>query len=355
MPVRCNVYLRPNAFYTVYRLLLRRLFFLFPAETAHHLAMGMLSALTQWWPLAKIVAAMYMPRHRETTTVFGLNFRNWLGLAAGFDKDGRHLRALASLGFGFIEVGTVTPRPQTGNPRPRLFRLSTSKALINRMGFNNAGCDKLAERLQGFKDREVVLGANIGKNKDTPNDRATEDYLYCFGKLHPYVDYFVVNVSSPNTPNLRQLQEKGPLKAILSAIQERNRQLPEPRPILLKIAPDLTDGQLGDIVEIALETRLAGIVATNTTILRQGLAEPVRRIESMGAGGLSGRPVHQRAVEVIRYVHARSAGKLQIIGVGGVFTREDAEEMLAAGASLVQVYTGFIYQGPGIVKSIVGR
>lgn len=283
----------------------------------------------------------------------GLKFKNPIGLAAGFDKDGKAYEELASFGFGFIEVGTVTPRPQPGNPQPRLFRLPADKALINRMGFNNKGVDALVERLRKRKPGDLIIGGNIGKNKDTPNEKATDDYQICFRALFPYVDYFVVNVSSPNTPNLRDLQEKEPLTRLLETLQEENKAQESAKPILLKIAPDLTDGQISDIIEIVGDTDIAGVIATNTTISRDSLRTGESRIKEIGAGGLSGAPVRERSTEVIRSLRKGLGADKCIIGVGGIFTASDAKEKLDAGADLVQVYTGFIYEGPGMVKRIL--
>jgi dihydroorotate dehydrogenase len=279
--------------------------------------------------------------------VFGLTFPNPVGLAAGFDKDALAYRELANFGFGFIEIGTVTPKPQEGNPKKRLFRLTDDQGVINRMGFNNKGVDHAVSRLRRNKGR-VLIGGNIGKNKVTPNDQAVSDYCYCFEALFELVDYFVVNVSSPNTPNLRDLQEKEPLTKLLRILQERNLAHDMPKPILLKIAPDLTDGQLQDIIDIVQETKIAGVIATNTTLSREGLKHP-NKIET---GGLSGKPLTKRATEVIRFLHQKSGGAFPIIGVGGIHSAEDALEKIEAGASLVQLYTGFIYQGPGLIKKI---
>jgi len=284
-------------------------------------------------------------------TLWGIRFSNPVGLAAGFDKDARFTDALACLGFGFVEIGTVTPRPQPGNPKPRLFRLPADKALINRMGFNNGGADAAAARLKHRKE-PLIIGGNIGKNKDTPNEDALLDYEAAFKALYEVVDYFVVNVSSPNTPGLRALQDKEPLMKILNRLQELNRLPGSPKPILLKIAPDLTNEQLDDIVTIVTETGIHGIVATNTTIDRRNLVTTSETVEAMGAGGLSGYPLKKRATEVISYIHRKSGGNIPIIAAGGIFTAEDALEKLDAGASLVQVYTGFIYEGPAIVRNI---
>jgi dihydroorotate dehydrogenase len=286
--------------------------------------------------------------HRK---LWGIDFPNPVGLAAGFDKDAKHIDALACLGFGFIEIGTLTPKAQDGNPAPRLFRLPTDKALINRMGFNNGGVDAAVIRLQQRKER-IIIGGNIGKNKITPNEEAYKDYEYNVKALHAVVDYFVVNVSSPNTPGLRELQEKAPLMDLLHKVQAVNKALPNPKPVLLKIAPDLTDTQLDDIIEIVAATQIDGIVATNTTIDRSQLQTPASEVEAIGAGGLSGKPVTARSTEVIRYIHQKTNGTIPMIAVGGIFTAADAIEKLNAGASLVQVYTGFIYEGPGMVKRI---
>jgi len=287
--------------------------------------------------------------HRE---VFGLKFENPVGLAAGFDKDGKYYKAMSSMGFGFLELGTVTPQPQVGNPQPRLFRLPQDEGIINRMGFNNEGVHALEERLKKGKPKNVIIGGNIGKNKITPNERADEDYAYCFEVLFPYVDYFVVNVSSPNTPNLRELQDKEPLTKLLTMLQKLNHNKKAPKPILLKIAPDLNNAQLDDIIEIVQASKIDGIIATNTTISREGLKEKKQRIDKIGNGGLSGRPVKQRSTEVIRYLSNKSNGELTIIGVGGIATPQDAKEKLEAGAALIQVYSGMIYEGPYMVKRI---
>ena len=283
--------------------------------------------------------------------VFGLKFANPVGLAAGLDKDARLVDELAAFGFGFIEIGTLTPRPQGGNPQPRLFRLPQDESLINRMGFNNEGVEAAVERLRKSK-HQVIIGGNIGKNKDTPNDQAEQDYLKSFEALFEVVDYFVVNVSSPNTPNLRELQDKEPLRKLLSSLQERNAGKRASKPILLKIAPDLTISQLDDIIDLVGETGIAGIIATNTTISRDGLLTSKTAVEKIGAGGLSGKVLRERATEVIRYLHSQSGGSFPIIGVGGINSPESALEKLEAGATLIQLYTGFIYEGPALVKAI---
>jgi len=288
----------------------------------------------------------------QEVEVAGLKFPNKVGLAAGFDKDAKWLDALALLGFGFVEIGTVTPRAQSGNPKPRLFRLVKDEGVLNRMGFNNEGLVPAVARLVR-RPEGLVVGGNIGKNKITPNDRAVEDYLACVDAMHAHVDYFVVNVSSPNTPGLRELQDKEPLTALLRAVVKRNADHPGKRPVFLKIAPDLTDGQLDDIVDIVLGEKVDGVVATNTTISREGLATDSETVSAMGPGGVSGAPVRERATEVIRHLAAKSQGQFPIIGVGGIDSVEAAQEKLDAGASLVQVYSGMIYQGPGLPSRLV--
>ncbi len=283
--------------------------------------------------------------------VMGLNFKNPVGLAAGFDKDAKLYNELASFGFGFIEVGTLTPKPQAGNPKPRLFRLVEDESVINRMGFNNGGLDEAVLRLMKRKT-DLIIGGNIGKNKVTPNEEALNDYLLGVEALHPVVDYFVVNVSSPNTPNLRELQEKEPLTKLLKAVQEKNNALGK-KPLLLKIAPDLTEGQLDDIIDIINSLELDGIVATNTTISRDGLRTPASKVEAIGAGGLSGKVLRERSTEVIAYLRSRLKSSIAIIAVGGIFTGADAKEKLNAGADLVQVWTGFLYEGPAMVRRML--
>jgi dihydroorotate dehydrogenase len=287
---------------------------------------------------------------RLERNVFGLRFTNPVGLAAGFDKDAKFTEEFACLGFGFIEIGTVTPLPQPGNEKPRMFRLPEDEALINRMGFNNDGVKAAARRLRERKSN-IIIGGNIGKNIVTTNENAIQDYEACFRELFDVVDYFVVNVSSPNTPGLRELQEKEPLKQLLNRLQEVNSQLKQ-KPLLLKIAPDLTDEQLDDIIEIVLETKLDGVVATNTTISRSHLQTSNLKLETLGAGGLSGKPLTNRSTQVIRYLASRSQGRFKIIGVGGIHSSEDAIEKIKAGADLIQIYTGFVYEGPALIKRI---
>src|SRR5690606_10263696 len=286
--------------------------------------------------------------------VFGLSFKNPVGLAAGLDKDAGFIDEMAMLGFGFLEIGTLTPKPQEGNPKPRLFRLPNDQGLINRMGFNNGGVEEAVSRLKKRKS-SVLIGGNIGKNKDTPNHEAIADYLLCLEALHPYVDYFVLNVSSPNTPNLRDLQEKEPLTKLLKTVMDLNSTKVKPKPILLKIAPDLSDTQLDDIIDIVNETGISGIIATNTTISRENLKTGKDEIDEIGSGGLSGMPLRDRSTEVIRYLYTKSNGAFPIIGVGGIHSADDAMEKLEAGASLIQLYTGFIYEGPDLVRKINNR
>jgi dihydroorotate dehydrogenase len=338
----------------VYKHLAKPLLFKLDAERAHHLIFDNLKRAARIPGTTAVLRSLYNYQHPSLEReLFGLKFPNPVGLAAGFDKNAVLTDELAALGFGFVEIGTVTPRSQPGNPQPRLFRLPADEALINRMGFNNDGAEAVAARLRLRHDRRLIIGGNIGKNKDTPNEQAGDDYVAAFRALADVVDYFVVNVSSPNTPGLRQLQDKEPLIKLLQQVQEVNQARPTPRPLLLKIAPDLTDAQLDDILDIARETKLSGLVATNTTIARpETLRTPTPAVAAYGAGGLSGRPLRARATEVIRYLHQRSQGSLPIIGAGGIHSAHDAQEKLAAGAALVQLYTGFIYEGPGLVRQI---
>ncbi|MFB9863840.1 quinone-dependent dihydroorotate dehydrogenase [Rufibacter immobilis] len=339
----------------MYKNIIRPLLFQVDPEKVHHLTTSALKTGFQL-PLAKTISQnlFQVADPRLERKVFGLTFPNPVGLAAGFDKDARMIDEFAELGFGFIEIGTLTPKPQAGNPKPRLFRLPQDGAIINRMGFNNEGVDKAVERLRSRKSH-VIVGGNIGKNKVTPNEQALQDYLYCFDALYDVVDYFVVNVSSPNTPDLRALQEKEPLRDLLSNLQDRNHGKTKPKPLLLKIAPDLNHAQLDDIVEIAAQTKLAGVIGTNTTISRAGLRTPTNAVEEMGAGGLSGKPLTNASTEVLRYLRQQLPQDVRLIGVGGIMTPEDALEKLAAGADLVQLYTGFIYEGPRLIKRINER
>ena len=337
----------------MYKALIRPILFRFSPEKAHTFTFFVLR-VAQKIPFGLAILSALFSRKRPALAkeVFGIKFPSPVGIAAGLDKDAQAFDALGALGFSFVEIGTVTPLPQPGNPAPRLFRLVADHSLINRMGFNNSGVEEVVKNLRKRRT-DVIIGGNIGKNKVTPNEDAVSDYLKCFDALYPYVDYFAVNVSSPNTPGLRELQQRGPLTEILSALQAHNSSREARKPILLKIAPDLTDEQLDDIIEIVAETHIDGIIATNTTISREMIfATPMRRVERMGAGGLSGSLLTERATEVIRYLHDRSGGAFPIIGVGGIMTPEDAIEKLEAGASLVQLYTGFIYEGPALVGRI---
>ncbi|MEO0582199.1 MAG: quinone-dependent dihydroorotate dehydrogenase [Bacteroidota bacterium] len=337
----------------MYKWLIRPLLFQIDPEVVHHLsfsALKFLFALPGGKGLARLLFAQDTLRPLQ---LWGLTFKNPIGLAAGFDKDGLIAEDWQHLGFGFVELGTVTPRPQVGNPKKRLFRLPADQAIINRMGFNNQGVDALVKKLVRMEKGELIVGANIGKNKDTPNEQAVDDYVICFDKLAPYVDYFVVNVSSPNTPGLRSLQEKEPLTHLLNTLQERNQALPKPRPLLLKIAPDLNQNQLDDIVEVVQATRLDGLIANNTTISRAGLRTPVQEVQAMGNGGLSGAPLRDRSQEVMQYLRAALGPNFPIVGVGGIMTAADAEARLAAGANLLQVYTGFVYEGPAVVRKLL--
>ena len=339
----------------MYKGILKPILFFFPPEKAHKLTMQGLSILLNIPLLRPAIRSFFSVTDKKLNRDFmGLRFKNPIGLAAGFDKDGTYYSKMSELGFGFIEIGTVTPKPQDGNPTPRLFRLPADEALINRMGFNNAGADRLAERLQEQgKPQGIVIGINIGKNKITPNEEALNDYVYCFEKLFDYADYFAVNVSSPNTPDLRALQDKKPLTELLGHLQQLNLGKSTPKPILLKIAPDLNDEQLADIVDIVNQTGIAGVIATNTTISRSGLRTSKAELDEIGAGGLSGKPVAQRSTEVIRYLRSKLQPDTIIIGVGGIRNAADAQEKLAAGADLLQVYTGLVYEGPSMVKKIL--
>ncbi|WP_207435471.1 quinone-dependent dihydroorotate dehydrogenase [Sabulibacter ruber] len=339
----------------MYKNLIRPLLFQLDPEKVHHLTTSALKSAYQV-PLAKSISRgmFQVTDQRLERKVFGLTFPNPVGLAAGFDKDARLIDEFAEMGFGFIEIGTLTPKAQAGNPKPRLFRLPQDGAIINRMGFNNEGVEKAVERLRSRKS-SVIVGGNIGKNKVTPNEQALQDYLYCFDALYDVVDYFVVNVSSPNTPDLRALQEKEPLRELLSNLQNRNQGKAKPKPLLLKIAPDLNKAQLDDIVEIAVQTNLSGVIGTNTTISRAGLSTHARTVEEMGAGGLSGKPLTKASTEVLRYLRQQLPEAIRLVGVGGIMTPEDALEKLSAGADLIQLYTGFIYEGPWLIKQINQR
>jgi dihydroorotate dehydrogenase len=336
----------------LYKFLIRPFLFLLDPEKAHYLTFNTLKFSLRVPGMSALFRFYYQTNNKLLEKeVFGIKFPNPVGLGAGLDKDAILIDELGQLGFGFIEIGTLTPKPQPGNDKPRLFRLKKDQALINRMGFNNKGVESAIRRLKNRKSK-VIIGGNIGKNKLTPNEEAIKDYEICFEALFDYVDYFVVNVSSPNTPGLRALQEKEPLKTLLSHIKSKNALKSNPKPILLKIAPDLSNEQLDDIIEIIKEVKLDGVIATNTTISREGLLTDKLIVAQAGMGGLSGKPLVQRSTEVIRYLHTKSGGAFPIIGVGGIHSEEDALEKLAAGASLIQLYTGFIYEGPALIKRI---
>lgn len=360
--------------------MIRSVFFWFDAENVHYFAMNALRFFCSIGFIKKILAANFQVKNKSLAfESWGLEFKNRVGLAAGFDKNAKYLRELEVLGFGFVEIGTVTPKPQDGNDRPRLFRLPKDKAIINRMGFNNDGVKVVAERLKEWREKyevrskkydgssaqltthhsRLIIGGNIGKNKVTPNEDAWKDYEICFNELFDYVDYFVVNVSSPNTPGLRELQEKDSLRKILSHLQtlrtERLKLKTDSvveKPILLKIAPDLTQSQLDDVIDLAREIQLDGLVASNTTISREGLTTDAATVTAIGAGGLSGLPVKQRSTEIVQYITQKTNGEIPVMASGGIFTAADANEKLKAGAALVQVWTGFIYEGPAIAKKI---
>lgn len=324
-----------------------------PAETAHYFSLNTYQILCKIPFVRSICAALF--RVKNPVHFLGLNFYNPVGLAAGFDKNAKYLKELSSLGFGFVEIGTVTPLPQSGNDLPRLFRLPKDECIINRMGFNNDGLEVIKQRLLN-RPADLIVGGNIGKNKVTPNENAKDDYVKCFTGLYTLVDYFVVNVSSPNTPNLRELQDKKPLSEILLALMEERKtfikQGKHQKPILLKIAPDLTLSQLDDVIEIVQVTGIDGLVATNTTISREDLVTDKSEVEAIGAGGLSGKILSERSTEIVAHIQQKSNGQIPIIGVGGIHSVETARQKLAAGAGLIQLYTGFIYGGPGLVKKL---
>lgn len=336
----------------MYKALIRPLLFLLSPERAHHFTFNTLRFFCAMPGVQALLRSLCTYRHPLLERkLLGLTFPNPVGLAAGFDKDAKCIDELSCLGFGFIEIGTLTPKGQPGNERPRLFRLPADEALINRMGFNNEGVEPALARLRRRKSK-VIVGGNIGRNKVTPNEGAEEDYVRCMEALYPYVDYFVVNVSSPNTPGLRALQEKEPLRKLMDRVKAVSRSKEKVKPVLLKIAPDLTREQLDDLVEILKVTGTDGVIATNTTVSRDGLKTPGAEVSAMGAGGLSGKPLRERSTEVIRYLRRQLGPDYPIIGVGGIMTPEDAVEKLEAGADLVQVYTGFVYEGPGFASEV---
>ncbi len=331
----------------MYKAIIRPILFWFDPEKVHHFTFSLIRTLSKLPGCKSLFKKMYLVEDKKLEReLFGLTFKNPVGLAAGFDKDAKLYNELSNFGFGFIEIGTLTPKPQDGNPKKRLFRLKEDSAIINRMGFNNGGVEEAVERLK--KNKGVLIGGNIGKNKVTPNEDAVKDYEICFNALFDYVDYFVVNVSSPNTPNLRALQDKEPLTELLKSLQVLNFQKPKSKPILLKIAPDLTNEQLDDIIDIVKTTKIDGVIATNTTISRECLQSENKK----EVGGMSGKPLKSRSTEVIKYLSEKSNKAFPIIGVGGIHSAEDALEKIEAGADLVQLYTGFIYEGPKLIASI---
>ena len=337
----------------MYKLIIRPILFLFDPERVHHWAFIWLRLLQRIPFVGALQKSIFqIKKSNLERKVFGIKFPNPIGLAAGFDKNAIAIDAFANFGFGFIEIGTLTPKPQDGNPKKRLFRLKKDKAIINRMGFNNEGVAAAVKRLKNRKSK-IIIGGNIGKNKVTPNENAVNDYVVAFESIFDVVDYFVVNVSSPNTPNLRALQEKKPLTHILNTLQEKNNTKTKRKPILLKIAPDLTDSQLIDIIDIVKTTKIDGVIATNTTIERNDLQVSKKEIESIGNGGLSGKPLTNRSTEVIRFLAEKSNKAFPIIGVGGIHSPKDAIEKLEAGADLIQIFTGFIYEGPYLIKKIL--
>ncbi|NDG46249.1 MAG: quinone-dependent dihydroorotate dehydrogenase [Flavobacteriia bacterium] len=331
----------------MYKKVIQPLLFLFDPERVHYFTFSLIKILSAVPGMPWFFRVLYLVKHPKLEReVFGLKFPNPVGLAAGFDKNAVLYKALSNFGFGFIEIGTITPKAQPGNPKKRLFRLKEDEAIINRMGFNNEGVEAAIKRLKS--NSKVLIGGNIGKNKTTPNEQAADDYIFCFNALFDYVDYFVVNVSSPNTPNLRALQDKAPLTHLLTTLSAINKEKQHPKPILLKIAPDLSNAQLDDIITIVSETKIDGLIATNTTLNREGLKSE----NKAEIGGLSGKPLNKRSTEVIRYIAEKSKNAFPIIGVGGIHSAEDALEKIKAGASLVQIYTGFVYEGPALIKRI---
>lgn len=344
--------------------LLRNILFLFPAESVHHFSMNALKSACKIGIVKKIISSIFIYDSASAAiNVFGLSFKNSVGLGAGFDKNALYLNELECLGFGFVEIGTVTPLPQPGNDKPRLFRLKKDHALVNRMGFNNDGAKIITERLKRWKENQhsknaakrLIIGGNIGKNKITSNEDAWKDYESCFRELFDHVDYFVVNVSSPNTPGLRELQEKDALKKILGNLQTINQNQNSPKPLLLKIAPDLNWQQIDDVIDLAHEVRLSGLVVSNTTISRENLLTSNNVLEKIGTGGLSGAPLKKRSTEIVKYISQKTNSAIPIIASGGIFNSTDAKEKFDAGASLIQVWTGFIYEGPSIVKKILSK
>jgi dihydroorotate dehydrogenase len=334
--------------------IIRFLLFLFPAEKAHDIVVALIKSVKYIpflpWVLRKILSVKHKSLERE---VFGLTFRNPIGFAAGFDKNAEIFDILGNFGFSFVEIGTVTPKSQSGNPKPRSFRLKKDNALINRMGFNNDGLATIIKRLRETHVRKVIVGGNIGKNTEVPNSDAISDYLKAFKGLYDYVDYFTVNVSCPNIANLSQLQNKANLELLLKSLVNERKYMDVYKPVLVKISPDLSFEQIDDTLYIIRETGIDGVVATNTTTSREGLKTPYKEIKEIGTGGLSGQPLFKRSLEIVSYIHEQTSGKLPIIAVGGIMTVADALSMLNAGATLIQLYTGYIYRGPSFVKKIL--
>jgi dihydroorotate dehydrogenase len=342
----------------MYKLLIRPLLFWFDPEEVHYFTFSAIRFSSKIPGFSSIFRAIYVIEDKRLETeVFGLKFKNPVGLAAGFDKDAVLYNELSNFGFGFIEIGTLTPKGQDGNPKKRLFRLKQDGAIINRMGFNNDGADIIAARLNKWRknntESRLIIGGNIGKNKITPNEQAVKDYEICYKKLYDVVDYFVVNVSSPNTPGLRELQEKESLRIILTALQKINQVNGKKKPLLLKISPDLSNDQINDVTDLALDIQLDGLVVANTTIDRTDLKTSKKKVESIGYGGLSGSPLKDKSNDMIAHIHQLTKGMIPIIGSGGIMTPKDAKNKIYYGATLVQIWTGFVYEGPGLIKKIV--
>lgn len=336
----------------MYKLLLRPLFFSFDPEKIHHFTFSLIKFSSKIPGLTSLFRSLYVVNDKKLERqLFGLTFKNPVGLAAGFDKNAVLYNELADFGFGFIEIGTVTPKAQAGNPKKRLFRLKDDQGIINRMGFNNEGLEAAITQLKKNKGK-LIIGGNIGKNTQTKPENYTKDYLECFNALHPYVDYFVLNVSCPNVGSHAKLNDKDYLEELISSVQKANNSFETQKPILLKIAPDLNDLQLDEIVELVSETKLDGVIASNTSTDRKGLKASDKILEDIGNGGLSGQPIKEKSTRVIKYLSEKSDKAFPIIGVGGIHSAEDALEKIDAGADLVQVYTGFIYEGPSLVKKI---
>ena len=336
----------------MYKILIRPLFFLFDPEKIHHFTFSLIKSVSKIPGIPAVFRFLFQVNNKKLErNLFGLTFKNPVGLAAGFDKNAVLYNELANFGFGFIEIGTVTPKAQEGNPKKRIFRLKADNGLINRMGFNNNGLEAAIENLKANKGK-IIIGGNIGKNTSTMPDGYTQDYLTCFEALHPYVDYFVLNVSCPNVGSHAKLTDKDYLIELITKVQALNKTFKIQKPILLKIAPDLNNLQLDEVIEIVAETKIDGVIASNTSVNREGLIATEKQLETIGNGGLSGKPIKDRSTAVIKYLAEKSNKSFPIIGVGGIHSAEDALEKLKAGADLVQIYTGFIYEGPSLVKKI---